>query len=106
MLAPVLVGRTLLVLCPWLDFKVFTTRAPALVETSLGSSHGFRYSLRGIAKHRVADRSFIGNEVRRTTPPLRSVPLQRLPTRCSGSFGQVCLTRPPASSGVLNLLTL
>jgi hypothetical protein len=89
-----------------LDFKVLTTRAPVLVETRMGSSRGLRSSPRGVAKHRVAERSPIGNEVRRTTPPLRFAPLQRLPTQRSGFDGRVCLTRPPASSGVLNLLTL
>jgi hypothetical protein len=37
-------------------------------------------------------------------PPMRFAPLQRLPTRGSGSFGRACLTRPPAPAGFLNLL--
>jgi hypothetical protein len=35
---------------------------------------------------------------------MRSAPLQRLPARGSGFVGRVCLARPPAPSGFLNLL--
>jgi hypothetical protein len=39
-----------------------------------------------------------------SAPPLRSLPLQRIPTRGSGFVGRVYLARPPAPSGYLNLL--
>jgi hypothetical protein len=39
-------------------------------------------------------------------PPMRFAPLQRLATRGSGLEGRVCLARPPAPSGFLDLLAL
>jgi hypothetical protein len=42
----------------------------------------------------------------RAAPPMRFLPLQRLPARGSGIVGRVCLARPPAPPGFLNLLAL
>jgi hypothetical protein len=42
----------------------------------------------------------------RAAPPMRFLPLQRLPARGSGIVGRVSLARPPAPPGFLNLLVL
>jgi hypothetical protein len=53
-------------------------------------------SQKGIPRGRPSSFQSLG---RRTAPPLRFLPLQRLSTRGSGFFDWACLTQSPASSG-------
>jgi hypothetical protein len=55
----------------------------------------------GSSRHGVVCR----NRRHASAPPLRSLPLQRLPARRSGPSSRVCLARLPTSTGFRNLVT-
>jgi hypothetical protein len=120
MLAPALVRRSLPALIPsGMGSKVFAHQAPGRVAKNLpDASHGLGLpsrvrptpSRRSNARTASADapEQALGRPENRTpkaAPPLRFIPLQRIPERGSGLRGRVCLTRPPAPSGFRNLLT-
>jgi len=120
MLAPAWVRRSLPALVPsGMGSKVFARQAPGRIAKNLpDASHGLglpfrvrptpsrRSNARTVnadAPERALGRPETGRQ--EAAPPLRFVPLQRIAEQGSGFRGRACLTRPPAPSGFLSLLT-
>jgi hypothetical protein len=108
-------GTPLLPFTLRLDSRVFALQAPMkTLQSFRDPSHGLRLPFRGRPSteppHRASGypKPLTLSHAKRllATPPLRFLPLQRFPAQGSGLNGRACLTRPPAPSGFLNLLTL
>jgi hypothetical protein len=95
-LAPALVERSLLALCPdRVGFKVFTWADPrSILELSEASSLGLVLSYRVLRAHSSRFTEHASRRAHRSTaPPMRFAPLQRLPARGSSMTNRACLTR-------------
>jgi hypothetical protein len=111
-LAPTWVRRHLPALVPHGDglqgLRVPASRA--LLSKHPGTSRGLELLFRGTQRraphieHGHPSPHGVRRDGASAAPPMRFLPLQRLPAQSSGIDGRGCLARPPAPPGFLNLL--